>query len=88
MAVMNLARAAVEIGCSERWLADRVRAGRFPARKIGRRWMFADGDITAILEMCSVSPAVVPAETENSLDFESSMTATTRRRLRQNRHRP
>jgi hypothetical protein len=88
MALMNLAKAAAEIGCTERWLADQVRAHRFPARKIARRLMFTDEDIAAILEICSVSPAGFPNDTDSRAEPQSSMTETTRRRLRRNCHSP
>jgi hypothetical protein len=83
VALKNLACVAAEIGCTARWLGDQVRAGRFPARKIGRRWMFTDTDIVAILEICSVSPHA--CSNNNHLgpvtEAKSSMTPTTRRRL-------
>ena len=79
----NLACAAAEIGCTARWLGNQVRAGRFPARKIGRRWMFTDTDIAAILDICMVSPHA--CSNNNHLgpvtEAKSSMTPTTRRRL-------
>jgi hypothetical protein len=41
------------IGCdSQDWLIDRVRDGRFPARKIVRQLRFTDADIGAILAAC------------------------------------
>jgi hypothetical protein len=45
------------IGCdSEDWLIDRVRDGRFPARKIVRQLRFTDADIEAILAACANVP--------------------------------
>jgi proline racemase len=45
------------IGCdSEDWLIDRVRDGRFPARKIVRQLRFIDADIEAILNACINEP--------------------------------
>jgi hypothetical protein len=45
------------IGCdSEDWLIDRVRDGRFPARKICRQLRFTDSDIEAILDACVNQP--------------------------------
>ncbi|MGB8208600.1 MAG: hypothetical protein WCF69_13485 [Mycobacterium sp.] len=88
MTLIGLACAAAEIGCTERWLADQVRARKFPARKIARRLMFTEEDIDAILEICAVTPAVAPVQTEILGGAQSSITETTRRRLRQKRHTP
>ena len=33
MILLDLGQAAAELHCSERWLADNLRAGRFPAKK-------------------------------------------------------
>jgi hypothetical protein len=88
MALIDLAQAAAKIGCTERWLADQVRAHRFPARKIARRLMFTEEDIDAILEICSVTPAAASTKTDLLGESQSSMTRTTRRRLRQNCDRP
>jgi hypothetical protein len=88
MVLMGLGEAAAELHCSERWLADNLRAGRFPAKKIGRKWVVSDDDITAILEICSVRTTTVPTGMDFLGESQCSMTSTTRRRLRQNRHRP
>ena len=37
---------------SERWVIDQIRAGRFPARKIGRAWRMTEQDIAEALEAC------------------------------------
>jgi hypothetical protein len=86
MALIELARAAAEIGCTERWLADQLRAGRFPGKKIGRKWMLSDDDIAAILQICSVTPSVFSIDTALCASSSSSMTKTTRRRLQQSSH--
>ena len=78
MALKNLAEAAAEIGASERWLGDQLRAGKFPAHKIGRKWKFSEDDIRAILQICSVNRA---ADSSVSASPSSSMTKTSLRRL-------
>lgn len=35
---------------SVRWLQQQIRAGRVPARKIGRHWRMTDADVDAMLE--------------------------------------
>lgn len=69
----NLAEAAAAMGCTERWLADQLRANRFPARKLNGRWRMTDADIEQALEICRR-----PAKSEISV---GGMTATTRRRV-------
>jgi hypothetical protein len=83
MALKNLAEAAAEIGASERWLGDQLRAGKFPAHKIGRKWKFSEDDIRAILQICSVTPSAFSTDTALCASPSSSMTKTTRRRLQQ-----
>ena len=84
MILRDLSQAAAELLCTERWLADGLRRGRFPAKKIGRKWVLGDDDIAAILRICSVNQ-----QTDCSIDdlpdiaATSSMTTTTTRRLRQ-----
>jgi len=85
MGLIDLAGAAAEVGCTERWLANQLRAGKFPAHKIGRRWMFTDDDIVAILKICSVTPAGFPVKDAFCAGEASSMTKTTLRRLRQDK---
>jgi excisionase family DNA binding protein len=82
--LLTIAQAAARIPCSERWLADKLRAGEFPAHKIGRRWMLSDENITAILQICSVTPTAVPINTGLCAKPLTSMTKTTARRLQQN----
>jgi hypothetical protein len=88
MALIDLARAATEIGSTERWLADQLRAGRFPAHKIGRRWMLSEDDISAILQICSVTPNAFATDTVLSAPPSSSMTKTTLRRFQQSSRPP
>jgi hypothetical protein len=83
----DIAQAAAAIPCTERWLADGLRSGRFPGRKIARKWMLSDQDIAAILEICSVAPTAVSAGSTPCLAASSSMTKTTARRLQQSSRR-
>jgi hypothetical protein len=39
-------------GPSERWLIEQLRSGRFPGRKVGRRWRMTDKDISDALDIC------------------------------------
>lgn len=85
---MDIRQAAAELHCSTRWLADNLRAGRFPAKKLGRKWMLTDDDVATILQLCSVSPTASSANTVPSAAPPSSMTKTTLRRLEQGRPCP
>lgn len=87
MILMDLSQAAAELHCSERWLADNLRAGRFPAKKIGRKWALGHDDIAVILQICSVNHAsAFSVHSSLSAAPSSSMTKTTLRRLQQNSH--
>ena len=55
MILRDLRQAAAELLCTERWLADGIRSGRFPAKKINRRWVLGEDDLAAILRICSVN---------------------------------
>lgn len=83
MILMDLSEAAAELHCSERWLADNLRSGRFPAKKIARKWVLDDDDIAAIVKICSVTPA---AGSSPSAATSSSMTKTTARRFQRASH--
>jgi excisionase family DNA binding protein len=48
----STAEAAEQIGCSERWLIEQLRANRFPGRKVGRHWRMTDRDIADALDLC------------------------------------
>ena len=77
MLLRDLSQAAAELQCSERWLAENLRAGRFPAKKIGRKWMLGNDDISAILEICSVNHAsAVTVDSSVGVAASSSMTKT------------
>jgi hypothetical protein len=80
MILKNLAEAAAAIPCTERWLADQLRAGRFPGHKVSRQWRLSDADIEEIIRLCAVHPTALPTSAPSE---HSSMTPTTRRRLQQ-----
>lgn len=85
MSLMALSEAAAQLHCSKRWLADNLRAGRFPAKKIGRKWMLTDDDVAAILQLCSVMPIATAANGSAGMESSTSVTPTTLRRLQRNR---
>jgi hypothetical protein len=82
--VYELDEAAVKLGKSERWLADKLRGGQFPGRKIGRTWKLAPDDLDEIVRLCAVAlESAPPTDATNSVvPQSSSMTRTTARRLR------
>ena len=88
MILLDLGQAAAKLHCSERWLADNLRSGRFPAKKIARKWMLSYDDIATILQICSVNHASA-FSADFSVDHapSSSMTKTTLRRLQKNTSR-
>src|SRR5712672_278526 len=82
MTLRDLSEAAAQLHCSKRWLADNLRSGRFPARKIGRKWMLTEDDIAAILEICKVVPgSAFSVDSPVGVAPPSSMTKTTARRI-------
>ena len=87
MILLDLGQAAAQLHCSERWLADNLRAGRVPAKKIGRKWVLSADDIAAILQICSKNH-LPPFSVDSSVSHAppSSMTKTTLRRLEQGSH--
>ena len=72
-----LSEAAERLGGTQRWLADGIRAGKFPARKIGKHWRMTDADINAVLEIVKNPTYVMPETGPRGL----SLTRTSRRRL-------
>jgi hypothetical protein len=82
MILLDLGQAAAKLNCSERWLADNLRAGRFPGKKIMRKWMLTADDISTILQICSTNH-IPPFSVDSSVSHapSSSMTKTTLRRL-------
>jgi hypothetical protein len=85
MSLMALSEAAAQLHCSKRWLADNLRAGRFPAKKIGRRWMLTDDDIATILQLCSVMPIAMANNCSAGRESSTSLTQTTLRRLQRSK---
>lgn len=55
----SLAEAALRFPCSERWLTDQIRSGRFSAHKIGGHWRMTDEDIEYALEQCRNSAILI-----------------------------
>jgi hypothetical protein len=87
MILFDLGQAAAKLHCSERWLADNLRAGHFPGKKIMRKWVLSADDIAAILQICSVNhPPPFSVDSSVSHALSSSMTETTLRRLQQISH--
>ena len=74
----DIAGAAQRMGApSERWVVEQIRAGRFPARKMGRVWRMTEQDIADSLDVClnKVSESGdVPVQ-------RSGLTATSSKRL-------
>jgi hypothetical protein len=81
MALTGLAEVAADIGSTERWLAERVRSGRFPAHRVGRQLRFTDEDVAEIIRLCAI-PAALPTDDARTCDSASSMTPTTARRIK------
>ncbi len=72
----SITEAAAMIPCNERWLLDKLRAGGFPARKMGREWRMTLADINRAIEICAATTTSVQARALSSLAPE------TQRRLR------
>lgn len=74
----DIAGAAQRMGApSERWVVEQIRAGRFPARKMGRAWRMTEQDILDALDACRNS---VSGSSEVTVQ-RSGLTATSNRRL-------
>jgi hypothetical protein len=93
--VYDLNEAAIKLGKSERWLADKLRLHQFPGRKVGRTWKLTPDDLDEIIQLCAVSPGAAshsnaeapePASgvdaAQRPVPQASSMTRTTARRMR------
>lgn len=52
-ATYSIVEVAASFNCTPRWLTEQVRAGRFPAKKIGRHWRMTDQDIADALDICA-----------------------------------
>lgn len=70
--------AAELIGCTDRYLQDQVRAGRWRARKIGRNWRLTDEDIQYALDVCANKVTPVVAADNN---IHVGLTPTSRRKV-------
>jgi hypothetical protein len=80
----DLAEAAERIGgVSEKWLAARLRAGKLPGRKVGRKWRMTASDIEAAVDMFRVVPqSDSPRSDAEAVDPDrSGLTRKSRRRF-------
>jgi hypothetical protein len=70
--------------CTERFVADKLRAGLWPGRKVGRKWILTEDDLKEIVRICVVNPTPAPADTAiaKATHGISSMTKTTARAMR------
>jgi hypothetical protein len=71
---------AERLGCTPRWIEDRLRSGEFPGHKASRKWVLTADDAAEILRRTAV-PAKTPVPQTN-VPAGCSMTKTTARRLR------
>jgi excisionase family DNA binding protein len=74
----TIEEAAEQLGCTPRWYADQLRAGRFPGHKIGGKWRLSGQDIEDARIICRTAPASF----RDNIHTKNSMTPTSRRRLR------
>lgn len=81
--LLNVEQASVALGCTPKWLADQLRARRFPGRKIGRKWMLSGEYVDEILKICAVKPQVMAGHdaSKPEVSHRTSMTRTTARRM-------
>jgi Helix-turn-helix domain len=80
--IYDVATAAELLKQTERWLTDQLRRGRFPARKIGRRWALSKDDLDEIVRLCAVSGPPAPSSAaEAGVPQARSMTRTSARRI-------
>jgi hypothetical protein len=70
---------AERLGCTPRWIEDRLRWGQFPGHKAGRTWVLTEDDCAEILRRTAI-PVKTPVPSEADAKV-SSMTKTTARRL-------
>jgi hypothetical protein len=66
------------MGCSERWLIEQLRSGRFPGRKVGRQWRMTDKDVQDALDICANDARPVNG---NAVAPVSGLTPTSRKKL-------
>jgi hypothetical protein len=74
----STAEVAEQIGCSERWLTEQVRADRFPEKRVARHWRMTDQDVRYALAICANGGHSVHSEPVASL---SGLTRTSRNRV-------
>lgn len=79
MLTYSITEAAERIGApSERWLIDQLRAGRFPGRKVGRRWRMTDSDMADAIDSCRINACSVTAA---SVGQRIGLTPTSRKKV-------
>lgn len=59
------------------WLMLQLRSGRFPGRKIARKWRMTDEDIQAALDICRNTDRVTGQQSDDPV---LSLTRTSQRR--------
>jgi hypothetical protein len=81
--VYDLDEASAKLGKSERWLADKLRARRFPGRKVGRTWKLTQDDLDEIIQLCAIArqPASPVDSAVYAVPQTSSITRTSARRM-------
>lgn len=73
---------AQHLGVTERFLIEKLRAGVYPGRKIGRHWRLTDADVETILDLCSNNFACVSEVARTTpTSLASGLTVTSRRRV-------
>jgi hypothetical protein len=51
------------LGCTSRWIEDRLRWGQFPGHRAGRTWVLTEDDIAEILRRVAI-PAKTASPSE------------------------
>ncbi len=79
LTTFSVAQVVEQIGApSERWVIEQLRSGRFPGRKMGRRWRMTEEDVIAALEVSRYNP---PETGESAVRAVTGLTPTSRRNI-------
>ena len=73
----SLDEVAAIIPCTRSWLADGLRAGRFPGRKIAKQWRHTHDDIEAIIKISMPKPKPAAA----AVSIADGLNPAVRRRI-------
>lgn len=73
--LLPVAEGAERLGQTEAWYLRQLRARQLPGRKVGRKWMLTESDISEAIERCAIAATPLPAG-----PFPS-MSPTSRRRI-------